>query len=431
MSESRAQVGSNAANVNEKPAPRLAAQRFRPYVMTMPRKPAPPKLPGPKFPGRAFSVDDHRLHLVHAPEDRLAAVMTLIEGAKSSIRMFIYMFADDQTGTEVRDALIAAAERGVAVQLIIDSFGSADIKDQFFDPLKDAGGRYHCFSSRWGWGYLVRNHQKILIVDEQHALVGGYNITDNYVGRKGDDSWEDLGVILSGPQVGNLARYYDNLADLSEGGKIAYRKMRALIRSWRPKNEAIQFLLSGPTTRLSPLGLSYKRAMEQAKRVDLAMAYFSPSQTVLRRIGKVTRHGQSRLVMAGKTDNGATISAARLLYRYLLKRGAKIYEYQTLPLHMKLMIIDDAVYIGSANLDVRSLFINMEIMLKVDDAKFAAHCRKLIGGMVEQSEEYTLALLKQRGNIFARIRSALAYFLVNTVDYSIGRRITFGLISGR
>lgn len=386
--------------------------------------------PSPKLPGKAFKVDGHQLHLVHAPEDRLAAVLTLIEGAKSSLRLFFYMFADDQTGVEVREALIAATVRGVKVQLIIDSFGSADIKDGFFKPLVDAGGRYHCFSSRWGWGYLVRNHQKILIADEQHVLVGGFNISDEYVGRAGDKSWEDLGIILSGPKAGNLARYYDNLSDISAGGKIAFRKMRALIRSWRPKDEDVQWLLSGPTTRLSPLGLSYKKAMEQAERVDLAMAYFSPSQTVLRRLARVTRkRGGSRLIMAGKSDNGATISAARLLYRYLLKRGARIFEYQPLPLHMKLMVIDDIAYIGSANLDVRSLFINLEIMLKVRDAKLAAYLRALLDEMVEQSEEYTLALLKERGNIFARIRSGFAYFLVNTVDYTIGRRISFGLIS--
>lgn len=392
----------------------------------------PPKSASTKLPGKAFTVDGHKLHLVHTPEDRLAALLTLISGAKKSLRLFFYMFADDQTGTEVREALIDARNCGVEVELIIDSFGSADISDAFFAPFVKAGGHYHCFSSRWGWGYLIRNHQKMLIADEKHAMVGGFNITDEYFGRVGDKSWEDLGVVLSGPKAADLARYYDFLSELSDGGNIAFSKMRALIRRWRPKEDKIQWLLSGPTTRLSPLGLSYKRTMQSANRVDLAMAYFSPSQTVVRRIAQVTRKNKgSRLVMAGKTDNGATISAARLLYRYLLKRGAKIYEYQPLPLHMKLMIIDDYVYIGSANLDVRSLFINMEIMLKVEDTKFAAHCRGLIDDMVEQSEEYTLLLLKQRGNIFARIRSALAYFLVNTVDYTIGRRISFGLISRR
>lgn len=381
------------------------------------------------LPGERFEVAGHRLHLVHDPNDRLGAVICLIERARRSIRMFSYMFCADRSGDEVLNALIAAAQRGVRVQLIIDSFGSADTKHSYFDALVAAGGSYHCFSSRWGLGYFVRNHQKILIVDEADALVGGFNISDYYFNRKGDESWEDLGLVVSGPEVAHLAEYYDRLDHLSEGGRIKFRAMRRLIREWRPGDGKVQWLLGGPTNRISPLGLVLKRALEKAQRIDIVAAYFSPSQTILRRIAKVTRRGNgSRLVMAGKTDNGATIGAARSLYRYLLRRKARIFEFQPRPLHMKLFVIDDCVYIGSANLDVRSLFINMEIMVRISDANFAAHVVKLIDGLVAQSEEQTPALLKQRDSAWSRFKSGLAYFLVNSVDYSIGRRIKFGLI---
>jgi cardiolipin synthase A/B len=384
------------------------------------------------FPGEAFEVSGHRLHLVHAPRDRLDAVLSLINEAQQSVRMFSYMFGFDETGREVLAALTDAAKRGLFVQLIIDSFGSGDNKDSFFDPLVAAGGQYHCFSSRWGLGYFVRNHQKILIVDEEHALVGGFNITDHYFGRRGNESWEDLGVIVSGPEVAHLVEYYDELDRLSEGGHIAFRKMRQLIRQWRPGDGKVQWLIGGPTNRISPLGLVLKRALERARRVDIVAAYFSPSQTILRRIARVTKRDKgSRLVMAGRTDNGATISAARSLYRYLLRRKAQIFEFQPRPLHMKLFVVDDAVYIGSANLDVRSLFINMEIMVRVEDKAFAARLHQLIDGLVAESEEQTRALLAQRDSYWSRFKSALAYFLVNSVDYSIGRRIKFNLLRNR
>ena len=384
-----------------------------------------------QFPGEVFEVGGHRLHLVHEPQDRLTAVLQLIKSAKNSIRMFSYMFGADRTGQEVLAALCAAAEDGIAVQLIIDSFGSGDNKDSFFDPLVAAGGQYHCFSSRKGLGYLIRNHQKILIVDEKHALIGGYNITDYYFGRKGDESWEDLGVVITGTEVGHLAEYFDELDRLSEGGRVRFGTMRRLIRDWKPGDGPIQWLIGGPTNRISPLGLVLKRALETAKRLDIVAAYFSPTQSILRRIAKVTRRNKgSRLVLAGKTDNGATILAARLLYRYLLKRKAKIYEFQPRPLHMKLFVIDDCAYIGSCNLDVRSLFINMEIMVRISDAAFASHVRKLVDSMVEESEEQTRALIGERDSWWARFKSGFAYFLVNTVDYSIGRRIKFGLLKG-
>ena len=386
----------------------------------------------PGLPGKQFQVAGHQLHLVHAPNDRLDALLHLIAAAEHSIQMFFYMFADDLVGRDVRTALVAAANRGVQVQLIIDSFGSAAISDRFFDELTDAGGRYHCFSTRKGLGYIIRNHQKILIADGTHALVGGFNITDQYFGRSGDDDWEDLGIIITGPEVPRLARYFDDMASASADGKVRYRKIRSIIRQWRPGIGEVQWLLGGPTNRISPWALTFKRSLQVGKRFDIASAYFSPSQTILRRLAKVSKRNKgSRLVLAGKTDNGATIPAARLLYRYLLRRRTKIYEFQPRRLHMKLMVIDDAVYIGSANLDVRSMFINLEIMVRIKDEALALYMRTLIDGLVAQSEEQTPVLLKARDTVWSRLKAAIAYFLVNSVDYTIGRRIKFSLLRNR
>lgn len=386
----------------------------------------------PGFPGKQFQVAGHQLYIVHAPNDRFDAVLRLIAVAERSIQMFFYMFADDSVGREVRAALVDAANRGVQVQLMIDSFGSADISDHFFDALTNAGGSYHSFSSRKGLGYIIRNHQKILIADGTHALVGGFNITDQYFGRSGDDDWEDLGVVISGPEVPRLARYFDEMASTSVGGKVRYRKIRSIIRQWQPGIGEVQWLLGGPTNRISPWALTFKRSLEVGKRFDIASAYFSPSQTILRRMAKVSKRNKgSRLILAGKTDNGATIPAARLLYRYLLRRRAKIYEFQPRRLHMKLIVIDDAVYIGSANLDVRSMFINLEIMVRIKDEALALYMRTLIDGLVAQSEEQTPVLLKERDNVWSRFKAAFAYFLVNSVDYTIGRRIKFSLLRNR
>ena len=386
----------------------------------------------PDFPGTHFHIAGHDLHVVHLPQDRLGAVLGLIARAEKSIQMFFYMFGDDATGREVRDALVTAANNGVHVQLIIDSFGSGNVSDRFFDALVEAGGCYHCFSTRKGLGYIIRNHQKILIADRAHALVGGFNITDDYFGRAGDNSWEDLGIIVSGAQAQKLSDYFEDLARASNNGKVRYSSIRNIIHQWRPGIGQVQWLLGGPTNRISPWAITFKRSLEAGKRFDIVSAYFSPSQTILRRLAKAAKHNKgSRLVVAGKTDNNATIAAARLLYRYLMRRKTRIFEFQSRPLHMKLMVIDDTVYIGSANLDVRSMFINLEIMVRIKDAGLALHMRKLIDELVTQSEEQTRILLKARDSYWSRFKAALAYFLVNSVDYTIGRRITFGLIRNR
>ncbi len=382
-----------------------------------------------RFPGTHFQVGCHDLHLVHQPEDRLNALLQLIAMAQKSIQMFFYMFCADETGQQVRNALVMAATRGVRVQLIIDSFGSTQVSDRFFDALLDAGGEYHSFSTRKGLGYLIRNHQKMLIIDAIHALVGGFNIADSYFGRAGDDSWEDLGIIVSGPQAQRLSDYFEDMAQASNGGNVSFRQIRNIIRQWRPGIGQVQWLLGGPTNRISPWALTFKQSLDTGKKFDIVSAYFSPSQTILRRLAKTAKRNKgSRLIMAGKTDNGATIAAARLLYRYLMRRKTRIFEYQPRPLHMKLMVIDDMVYIGSANLDIRSMFINLEIMVRVRDAGLALHMRTLIDELVSQSEEQTRVLLKKRDTIWSRFKAGIAYFLVNSVDYTIGRRIKFRLI---
>ncbi len=393
------------------------------YLATMPTSRSQGILPGKKF-----RVGGHDLYLVHSPQDRLSALLAVIASAQTSIRMLSYMFRDDQTGNEVLSALIAAAKRGVSVYLIVDSFGSAETKDSFFAPLSKAGGRYHYFSGRWNLGYIVRNHQKILIADEGLVLVGGFNVTNHYVGRAGAQSWEDFGAILSGPRTAAMIAYFDHIADLSDDGGIRFGKLRRLILDWQIGEGPLQWLLGGPSNRMSPWARTLKTDLEKAQRLSLVSAYFSPSQSILRRIAKVTRKGQSQLLLAGKSDNKATINAARSLYTYLLKRGARIFEFAPLPLHMKLLVIDNATYIGSANLDARSLFINLEIMLRIEDKALAEYVCGVINKMKADSIEQTATLHAARTNILSRIKWGLAYVLVSSVDYTIGRRIKFGLL---
>ena len=377
------------------------------------------------LPGKRFEVAGHTLHIVREPDDRLQAFLRLIESATATITLSIYMFYNDTSGTEVRDALVAAAQRGVKVDMLIDSFGSGNVPVAFFQPIAEAGGNYHYFSSRWRLSYLIRNHQKILIVDNQHALIGGYNITDQYFGRRGDQSWEDLGLILSGPEVARIATYVAELIELSADGGVRLLALRRLIREWRPGNGALQWQIGGPTNRIAPWALALKRDLQRGKEIDIVAGYFSPTQTILRRLAKTVRNGgQVRLVLAGKTDNGATIGAARILYGYLLKRHVQICEFQPRLLHTKMLVIDNASYLGSANLDIRSMFINKEVMLRIDDSAVADYLRTLADKLAQESEVQTAEQHKTRLSWLNRLHWSLAYLLVNSVDYNIGRRIS-------
>ena len=157
----------------------------------------------------------------------------------------------------------------------------------------------------------------------------------------------------------------------------------------------------------------------------MIFAYSAPPGAMLRRIGQLGRRGRARIITAAKSDNHATIAAARHSYSRLLRRHVEMYEYQPAMLHTKLAIVDDAVHIGSSNFDYRSLYINLEVMLRIEDAGFAAAMRGYFERELVQSKWITPELHKCRSNPWRRLKWAISHFLVNIMDYTVTRRLNF------
>lgn len=113
-------------------------------------------------------VAGNLLEVIETGEGRLRAILELIGGAQSSVKLLFYMFNPDRVGECVRDALVAAAQRGVEVKLLIDGFGSA-APPSFFTVLDESGGEHCVFNPAYGRSYLLRNHQKLAIADDRVA----------------------------------------------------------------------------------------------------------------------------------------------------------------------------------------------------------------------------------------------------------------------
>jgi cardiolipin synthase A/B len=156
-------------------------------------------------------------------------------------------------------------------------------------------------------------------------------------------------------------------------------------------------------------------------------AYFAPTRAILRRISRTGRK-RARVITAAKSDNHATIAAARYTYKNLLRRGAEIYEYQPTKLHTKLVVLDDIVHIGSSNFDIRSIYLNLEMMLRVDDPDFAMLLRSYFEHELQSSEQITADLHQRRSGWWIRIVQAISFFLVTSADYTITRRLNLGRI---
>ncbi|ANI78334.1 MULTISPECIES: phospholipase D-like domain-containing protein [Sphingobium] len=380
--------------------------------------------------GISLSIGANRLRVIENGPALREALIGLIDGATDSLKLYYYIFADDESGRMVLDRLVAARGRGVAVTLMIDAFGSADTPAAFFDPLLKAGGHFGRFGARRSTRYLIRNHQKMTIADDRRLLLGGFNVEDAYFGLPEDDAWVDLGLILEGPQVGAMSTWFGQLWRWVSTKRQRFRTLRRMVRHWHPSlhhdpADPMRWLIGGPTRRLSPWAQVVKHDLEKASRVDMVAAYFSPGRGMLKRIARAAKRQGARLILPSRSDNGATVAAARLLYGPLLRRGVEIWEYQTCKLHMKLIVIDDAVFIGSANFDMRSLFLNLEIMLRIEDKALAQEARDFISRRAGESRQVTLESYKAQRGVLTLIKQWISYFLVGVLDYTVTRRLNF------
>ncbi|MEO8141293.1 MAG: phosphatidylserine/phosphatidylglycerophosphate/cardiolipin synthase family protein [Sphingomicrobium sp.] len=380
--------------------------------------------PAPAF-SRTVNVDDNRLIFLPDGPDRLAALLDLIGSARKSLRLLYYIFADDSSGRQVREALIDAVNRGVEVALLIDGFGSSSTPETYFTGLSEAGARFCRFLPSLGRRYLIRNHQKMALADDKRVLIGGFNIEDDYFKTADDGGWRDTGLLVEGPAAARLAPYYDALMGWAMAKRSKIRDLRAIIHQHSETSGKLQWQYGGPM-RLSPWANSTCRDLARGSDVEMIAAYFAPPGGMLRRIARVGWNGSARIITAAKTDNVATIAAARFTYGRLLKRGVRVFEYQRTKLHSKLLVLDDIAHVGSSNFDYRSIYLNLEMMLRVEDAEFASLMRLYFEGELEDCLEITPALHAKRSSLLNRGKWALSFFVVTLADYTVTRRLNFG-----
>ena len=378
--------------------------------------------PEPPRPPIRAEVAGNVLEVIESGEARFQAILNLIAGAETSLNVLMYMFNADAAGDAVRNALDAAARRGVEVKLLVDGFGSA-APHPFLDVLKRSGGDYCVFNPKYGRRYLVRNHQKIIVADESIAIIGGANIDETYLTDSGPDHWRDLWLRIEGPKARVASLYCESLFRWSKRKHSSLRSLRRMIGEYTEWRGPLQWKFSGPLSLRNSWWRSIGRDIRAGRRLDMIFAYFAPAGAMIRRIGRIGRRGQARVITAAKSDNNTTIAAARHTYGRLLRRQVKIYEYRPAKLHTKLAIVDDIVHIGSSNFDYRSFYLNLEVMLRVKDEGFASAMRGYFEHELHDSRPITPRLLRARATLWRRVKWAVSYFLVNVMDYTVTRRL--------
>ena len=351
-------------------------------------------------------------------------MLAAIGRARRSLRLEMYIFSPDAAGESFRTALNQAAKRGVRVQVLLDAFGSNGLPADYWQDLRAGGGVVRIFNPLSMRGSSFRNHRKLLLVDDAVAFIGGFNIADEYNGDGVTHGWRDLGWELHRPDaVKQLGAAFDGMFRAFDLRHRLLHRLRRPLRRAGPKPARGPVLLSGPRLVRNPFYVNLLRVLRRARHVQLISGYFVPNFRLRRALRRVARRGGSvELLLAGKSDVPIAQTAARALYGSLLRAGVKIREYQPQALHAKLAIVDDTVFVGSANLDIRSFGINYELMVRVDDPYVAAEARAIFTADQGHATEITWRGWRAGRTWFTRLRGHWACFMFTKVDPWLARR---------
>ena len=361
---------------------------------------------------------------LRAGDEIFPAMLAAIDAASRSVCLEVYTFEDSALGQRFREALIRARGRGVRVRVLVDAIGSIMLSNHFWGSLQQAGGEARVFNAIDLRRVTIRSHRKLLVCDERVAVVGGFNITPAYEGDGIKSGWCDVGLSIADPPLAKrLASSFDEMFERADFRHKRFMRWRKFGAKKTVKLPVEQILFSGPGRGRSPFKQSLRQDLAQARDVRIVVAYFLPPWRLRHALARVAqRGGRVQLILAGKSDVPLALFAARSLYRRLLGAGIEIYEYQPQILHAKLIIVDDVVYTGSSNLDVRSLQINYELMIRFGETGVVDGARKIFEEVQKNCRRITAEDWRRSGTFWRRLKHRWAYFLLNRLDPYLARR---------
>jgi cardiolipin synthase len=328
-------------------------------------------------------------------------MLQAIAQARRTVHLEVYTFAPAGVGALFVAALAGAAARGVAVQVVIDGWGSARGGRVVAGLLREAGCGvriYHRLLSLLV-GRFGRNHRKILVVDHAVAFLGGINIGGENLGDDLQAGWADLALEIRGPQCARLGRLIRRESDRSGWSSLRIY-LCGLGGGWRLRRR-------------------YLKAFTGARdRIHVAHGYFLPDGGVVRSLTAAARRGVTvRLLLAGLSDVPFARAATRSLYRRLLAAGVHIHEWTGSVLHAKVATVDGRLLlVGSFNLDPFSL-ANLETLVEVADPRIVEKgeawvqdhfARSRSVTPVEASSRLRIWILDPVGRLIAQLVDAIS-----------------------
>jgi cardiolipin synthase A/B len=362
------------------------------------------------------------------------AVVTAIDAACTSIYIEAYIFADDASGRVVADALVAAAERGVDVRVVIDGFGSKHYLTRHLrETLVRAGVwvvlyRADVFPMTFRSARLRRLHRKLIIVDGHTAFVGGINIIDDLNTPGHTPPRIDFAVRVEGPillpMVAAAHRLWRVLRLVNlDPSRLPQLALTA--STWNEGETTAKFLVRDNFRNRRHIERAYLAAIRSAQEdVIIASAYFFPGIRFRRELVAAAKRGaRVTLLLQGRVEYAVLRFASRALYEQLLHAGVRIVEYEASFLHAKVAVVDGRwATVGSSNIDPFSLLLAREANVFVRGSAFASRLQAALANLEVQGGREVDPTLWRRRNWLVRTLDWMAYGFLRGMIGMVGSR---------
>jgi cardiolipin synthase len=368
---------------------------------------------------RSFQVGPDSLVLLQNGTDFFPRLCADIDAAQYSVHLETYIFAADETGRLISQALQHAAQRQVAVRLLIDGFGSSELTEAWVEELRNAGVEVLWFRRERGFFRmrryrLRRMHRKLAVIDGEIAYVGGINIINDIPDAADFDAPRlDYAVRMQGPLVHEVREAMRHLWSSVRWASLSKRigRLRVQLRQRHASagEQGAMLLLRDNVRHRHEIEAAYLRAINQAHHeIVLAHAYFLPGHAMRRALKRAAARGvRVVLLLQGRVEYRFQHYATQALYGQMLAAGVEIHEYRDSFMHAKVCVVDGAwATLGSSNLDPFSLWLAREANLAVRDAVFAGYLRDSVMHAVQH---HANKVLHPPRHPFAVFLSRLSY----------------------
>lgn len=330
---------------------------------------------------RAAVTTNNRVKVFVDGNDKFAALLEAIKGAKDHIHLEYYILKDDEIGNEVFNALTERAKAGVSVKFLGDGLGCAGPRKAFYKPYLEAGGKIaFFFPSLFNISHPrinYRNHRKIAVIDGKTGFIGGFNIGDDYLSRIQQWApWRDTAVQAWGHSVLTMQiRFFLDWNYASKEEKLEFSPRYFPDSCIGPEERIpMQVVSGGPDTYWNPIKESYLKLISLANEsVYLQTPYFIPDDSIIDALRMAALSGiDVRIMMPAKPDHWFVYWAGYSYIQQMLDAGVRAFTYDTGFIHAKTIVVDEvAASVGSANWDVRSFRLNFETNVIMYDKKIA------------------------------------------------------------